>query len=1002
MPLNKQPLNINFSQGLDLKTDPNQVMVGKFLAFENSVFSKLGRLQKRNGFMLLPSVSGASSLTSYNNNLLALGPSLQVYSQDTATWLNRGALEPVSVDAIPAVRTSGSITACDSAVASNKVACIVGTTSSGAYYQVIDSITGQVLLQATALPATAAVPRVFILGSYFIVTYLVTIAGTSLYYVAVPTNAPSNPGTPTSLTNAVSSLAAGYDGIVANNKLYLSWDANDGGGAIRTKVLDSSLVQSGVVAIAGKTATLMTLAADISGSTPEIYVTYYATNNAYTTVYDSQLNVITADVHTITTLTCNTITSLATAGVLQLVFEAANTYSYTPSSPGAAKSDLIDGATMTRLGTVVGPTAIARSVGLASKAFWIGSVPYFLTTYGGVYQPTYFLMDLSGNIAAKLAYSNGGGYMTTQVLPSVSINSDGVAQLAYLYKSTLTAVNKNQAVAPGNTPGIYAQLGVNLASFTFNVDPSSSEIANSLHLTGGYVTQYDGVKPVEHGFHLWPEDILVTTATGSGSISAQQYYYSFTYEWTDGQGILHRSAPSLPMTITTTTASSTNTIKVPTLRLTAKGTANPVRIVGYRWSVAQPVFYQFTSITSPTLNSTTADQVTFTDAAADASILGGQVLYTTGGVVENIAAPAATVSCLFKSRMWVVDAEDQNLLWYSKQVIEQTPVEFSDLFTLYVAPTISAQGNTGPIKALSTLDDKMVIFKKNAIYTLTGIGPDNSGASNDFTDPTFVTSTIGCDNPKSIVFMPQGLMFQSDKGIWLLSRDLSTTYIGAPVEAYNGDTVVSAVNIPGTNQVRFTLDSGVTLMYDYFVGQWGTFTGIPGVSSTLYGGLHTFLNATGQVYQEAEGSYLDGSRPVLMKFTTSWLNLAGLQGYERAYFFTLLGTYITPHKLNLSIAYDYNAAPTQVTTITPDNYSVPYGGDTLYGGGSPYGGENDVEQWRVFLQTQKCQALQVSMQESYDPSYGVPAGAGFTMSGLNFVVGLKKGYKTYRASKSVG
>lgn len=1000
MALNKSPLTINFSKGLDLKTDPNQVVVGNFLALENSVFSKAGRLQKRNGYQMLPTVTGASFLTSYNTNLLALGPRLQVYSQDTGVWLNRGRLEPITLSTLPIVRTSSSVTACDVAVAPNKVACAVGVAGGSSYYQVVDSATGQVLVQATAISGTTAAPRVFVLGAYFIITYLVSIAGTSLYYIAVPTNAPSTPGTPTSITSTVNNLSSGYDGVVANNTLFLSWNANDGGGAIRTKTLSSDLAQSGTVIIAGKTASLMTLAADTSGSTPQIYVTYYATNNAYTTVYDAGLNVITASTHTIDTITCLNISSIATAGVVQIYFEVSNSYSYTPTPPGAAKTSYIQYVTMTRAGVVSSPATIIRSVGLASKPFVIAGTNYFLVTYGGVYQPTYFLIDAAGEIASKLAYSNGGGYQTTQVLPGVSVNVEGVAQIGYLFKSQLTAVNKNQGAA--TTLGVYAQLGVNLASFTFDTEPTSSEIAQSLHMTGGYVTQYDGVKPVEHGFHVWPEDILITTATGSGDLIAQQYQYCVTYEWTDGQGILHRSAPSIAMPITTTTASSTNTVKIPTLRLTSKTSANPVRIVIYRWSVAQPIFYQITSITSPIVNNPAADSVTYTDTVADSAILGNQILYTTGGVIENIAAPASTVSCLFKSRMFVVDAEDQNLMWYSKQVIETVPVEFSDLLTVYVAPTISAQGNTGPIKVLSAMDDKLIIFKKNAIYNLTGIGPDNSGSNNDFVDPTFITSTVGCDNPNSVVFMPQGLMFQSDKGIWLLARDLSTTYIGAPVEAYNDDRVVSAMNIPGTNQVRFTLDSGITLMYDYFFGQWGTFVGIPGISSALYQDLHTYLSSYGEIFQESPGSYLDGTKPVLMKFTTSWLNLAGVQGYERAYWFSLLGTYITPHKLNVYLAYDYNASPAQVTVITPDNYSVPYGGDTLYGGGSPYGGNSTVEQWRVFLQTQKCQAVQVTIEESYDSSYGVPAGAGLTMSGLNFVLGMKKGYKPFSAARSVG
>lgn len=202
---------------------------------------------------------------------------------------------------------------------------------------------------------------------------------------------------------------------------------------------------------------------------------------------------------------------------------------------------------------------------------------------------------------------------------------------------------------------------------------------------------------------------------------------------------------------------------------------------------------------------------------------------------------------LFDTRLWLVDAEDQNLLWFSKQVIENTPVEMSDLFTFYIPPTTAAQGSTGPITALAPLDDKLIIFKSNAIYYINGTGPDNTGANNNYSQPIFITSTVGCANQQSIVFMPQGLMFQSDKGIWLLDRGLGTTYIGAPVEQYNSGLVESAQNIPETNQVRFILNTGVTLMYDYYYSQWGTFVNVPAISSCIFQNLHTFINSYGAV-----------------------------------------------------------------------------------------------------------------------------------------------------------
>ncbi len=1006
MAIPKQTINVNFAQGIDTQTDSKQVAVGKFLALSNTVFNKGGLLEKRNGFGALPDIDAelTTALATFNSSLVATSDTLQVYSQDSQTWLDRGNLQPVRLSTVPVVRTANSQTTCDIAVASTGLALVTFTQSSGAYYQVVDSTTGQIVVQATALPATATLPRAFALGRYLIVTFLATVAAaTHLQYIAIPVAAPATPGTATDLSTAVSSLAAGYNGAVANNNLYVAVDGNDGGGAIRITYLDATLVQHATVVEAGKTATLMSVSIDTTGTSAVVWVTAYAATNAYSWAYDQSLNVVKTIVTAFTGVTILNITSVGKDGSLTLICERSNTYSYTPASPGTAKTDYVQYLTITQAGVVSSATTVIRSMGLASKAFILSGVVYFLGAYGGVYQPTYFLMNLAGEVVSKLAYSNGIGYITSGVLPSVTVTGT-LAQIGYLYKSALTPVNKSQGVA--NTLGIYSQLGVNLASFEFDTGVTASEIGQSLNLTGGVLTQYDGVKPVEQGFHVWPEDILITTATGSGGLIAQTYYYVAVYEWTDAQGLLHRSAPSIPMAQITTTAASTNTLKVPYLRITAKTGSNPVRIVWYRWSTAQQVFYQISSVASPDLNVTTSDSLTYTDAAADSAILGNQVLYTTGGVVENVAAPAPTVSALFKSRLFTVNAENDNVLSFSKQVIQGVPVEMSDLFTIYVAPTISNKGSTGGVKTLAPLDDKLIIGKQSAFYYVTGTGPDNTGANNDFSEPVFITSTVGCSNQNSIVFMPQGLMFQSDRGIWLLDRSLNTTYIGAPADAFFDDEdtlVLSAVNVPNTNQVRFTLNTGVTLMYDFYMQQWGSFTNVPGISSCIYQGLHTFVNSSGEVFQETPGTFLDGARPVLISLTTGWFNLAGLQGFERAYFFYLLGDYLTPHKLSIQIAYDYNESIAQTVVISPDNFNPTYGSDAgFYGSGSPYGGNDAVEQWRIFFEKQKTQAFQITITEIYDPSYGVAAGAGFTLSGLALVVGAKKGYTAIKAARSAG
>lgn len=1102
----KQGIDISFAQGLDTKTDPKRVAIGNFTSLENSIFTKGALLTKRNGYGQLTSLPNTSYsyLTTFNNNLTAVGNNIAAYNNSNASWVSKGNIAPLTLGTIPLLRNNLNQIACDSVVAPNGLVCTVyletnGTTITNKYV-IADSITGQNIVAPSIIPVMSGAVlggmKVFLLGSNFILVFTNMISATPhLQYIAISINNTNIISNNTDIASAyISSTTLSWDGFVAGNKLYIAYNNTTGGQNIKVTALTNTLVLVTATTFAGYKATLMSVTADITGTLPIIYVSFYRSDSStgFTLVVDSNLNVIMNPAEIIASGTVLNITSAAQNGACQVFYEVANNYAWDSSIPthfinsvtvtpvvstfhsvfstGAATitvtsvtgltngmflvdntttANIAAGTTFTVSGSVLtlstntaGNSAstpgdllaattissvvtIIRSVGLASKAFIVNGVIYVLTVYQSPYQPTYFVVNgssLSSSpiITAKLAYENAGGYLITG-LPGVTL-SGNIANFPYLYKDLIQAVNKDTNVASGTQiNGIYSQTGINLATIEFGTQGlDTAEIGGDLHLSGGFLWMYDGYLPVEHNFFLWPDTDQTTpsdTATWSttgGSVHAQPdgstntnaYYVQFTYEWTDNAGNAFRSAPSIPIPITTTGSASTGSItyNIPTLRLTYK-TANPVKVVAYRWSVAQQIYYQTTSIISPLLNDTTIDTVTFVDTNSDVTILGNNILYTTGGVVEDINAPASNLFTLFDTRFWMVSAEDRNLLFFSKQVIENTPVEMSDLFTIYVAPTTAAQGSTGPITALSVMDDKLIIFKQNAIYYINGVGPDNTGSNNQYSQPIFVTSTVGCSNQQSIVFTTQGLLFQSDKGIWILDRNLGTSYIGAAVEKYNAGIVESAQNIPETNQVRFILDTGITLMYDYYYAQWGTFVNVPAISSCIFQNLHTFINSFGAVYQESPNLYLDGSTPVLMQFTTGPLRLGDLQNYQRAYFFFLLGQYITPHKIMISMAYDYSETPSQSIILTPHNFSTAFGfgmSQSPFGEGSPFGGPGSLERYRVFLERQRCQAVSITLQEIYDGTYAVPAGAGLTLSGINMVCGFKQKFPTISASKSFG
>jgi hypothetical protein len=1038
--LQKQAVDVSFASGLDTKTDPKRVQVGKFVQLQNTVFNKGGLLQKRNGYSQLSSLpsSGYSYLTTFNENLTAIGTKIAAYNNSGSSWVEKGTIQPLSLSTLPLIRNNLNQTAVDSAVADNGLICTVyletdGTTVTNKYV-VSDSITGQNIISPTAIPVASGVPtggmRVFILGQNFIIVFTNVITATNhLQYITVNTHNPTVVGTNTDIASVYTpATALSWDGVVVNSRLYIAYNTVSGGQSIKAVYLTQSLILSGAATFATRKATCMSLCADITNPTnPAIYINIYesATPSAYTIAVDQNLNTLLAPTQFLAAGTILNLASAAQNGICTVFYEVSNAYSFDSS----VATNYVASKTVTIAGTVSSQVIKIRSVGIASKAFIISDIIYLLSAFQSSYQSGYFLINGSSStsaspvIAAKLAYQNGGGYLT-HGLPSVTVVGSS-ASISYLFKDLVQAVNKDTNVTAGTqVNGIYSQTGINLASFTIGTDTLySSEIGNDLHLTGGFLSMYDGYLPVEHNFFLYPDTDLTNptdtanwSATGGsmeakpGGVSSNTnvYYYQFTYEWTDNQGNAFRSAPSIPVAVTSSGSGSSGsvTLNIPTLRLTMK-TANPVKVVIYRWSVGQQNYYQVTSISSPLLNDTTVDSVQFVDTLADATILGNNLIYTTGGVVEDVNAPASNILALFDTRLWLVDAEDRNLLWYSKQVIEATPVEMSDLFTLYVPPTTATQGSTGPISALAPMDDKLIIFKKNgAIVYINGNGPDNTGSNNQYSEPVFITGTVGCSNQKSIVLIPQGLLFQSDKGIWLLDRGLNTSYIGAPVEDFTtGATVLSAVSVPETNQVRFILDTGITLMYDYYYQQWGTFSGVPALSSCIFESMHTFINSSGATYQESAGQYLDGSNPVLMNFKTGPLRLGDLQNYQRAYFFYLLGTYLSPHKIRINISYDYESDPSQSTVITPTNTNIPYGSGTSqtpYGQQSPYGGGSSLENWRIFLERQRCMAFAIEFQEIFDSSQGQVAGAGFTLSGLNLVMGFKKGFRPQSSAESAG
>jgi hypothetical protein len=533
----------------------------------------------------------------------------------------------------------------------------------------------------------------------------------------------------------------------------------------------------------------------------------------------------------------------------------------------------------------------------------------------------------------------------------------------------------------------------------------------ALHISGGLLKMYDGYRVVEHGFLDTPDPLkevnLVSDlyANISSGISAgnKRYLYTVVYKWVDRTGKIHRSAPANPIDVTTPAGSGFYNVNLTftPLYLTDKETAE---IEIYRTQGDGTIFYKLSKvvdaaqiagtddyITGAYPNNKNAISISITDSVTDAELAFAEPLYTTGGILENDAALSSYFVANYKSRLFLI-LSDGYTLQYSKVTGIGEPVRFNANFK------IPLDDKGGKAVALAVMDDHLIIFKERAIFALTGEGPNELGQQDDYRNPYSITTDAGCIDPNSIVDNPNGIMFKSAKGIYMLKRNFGLQYIGDSVEKYNSQKIVSATLLATVNQIRLITDAGITLVYDYYSNRWTTFTNTVALDSIEFKGDYYFVKADGLVMKETPGLYQDNGQFIKMKIKSAWIQIAGVQGFERFYNMLLLGNYLSAHKLQVKFAYDFNPYYQQETIIDSAVLAPStYGSESPYGSGV-YGGQFPLYQWLVYPKIQKCQSFQFELSDVKTETDG----ASFLLSHIMAEVGIKSGGNKKADTRSFG
>lgn len=955
------PLSLEFRRGIDTRNSPRLVDPSFLLKAENRFFDADVGLKKRHGYTALPrttqdgdSLARATSLVAYKNELLLFDDThLWSYSQD-AGWLQRGTCIPTTVG-LRAVQNTHNPFLVDYLMTPTLEAWVSqdSRNTTDVRVTIADRLTGAVVLSDHLLASNRQAPRLVQTATGWLLLYVQ--GGVNLYARRFIGTA-AQPFGPEVYVDNIGAKA--YDSAFDGTTTLLAYFKAG-------EVIVVPLASDGAIATPADsgygTTTAPDPAGELGGSYLRVGIAFDPTRPGYAMVavqhmvagpnYTPSFKAKFIDATTGGTWAWTDPdvvswqwTDSANAGTDQGVLSMAATVDAAGLGHVYAsyrQVGFLDATNVAHFVTTSAGDAAEAWYGAAvlSKPFFQGGDQYVWFLYnapssgsaGYTTQRTAFAYNVTrGRPVARLGYGLMGAsvadpslalYLQQLLVPPVLSPEDGTFVFAGLRATAAGMGSANLSL-----------------SFVSAWELRSARLGDTQVLCGGIVQSYDGASLTEHGFLLAPE-IVSVTATGAGSVDGNVQYAAH-WEWTDAAGQRHRSAPSTFVSVAA--ANQALAIEVNSLPALATSKDNVVLAV-YRTADNGQLPQRLGTVA----NDPAAQVLTYADDATDASIAANEILYTVGGELPNDPPPASRVICASKNRLFVAGGDDEDVVTYTKTYSKNAGPAFSLGFTRRISSV------PGPITGIAAMDDKIVVFKNPGIFWWNGNGPAVSGVNDDFSATQLLTAELGCLNPASLVTTQDGIYFQSSKGIWLLTRSLELVEVGAPVQGFKAQTVVSAVMLPNSTQMRFGCIEDSALVYHYrmlapfagvpgAVGQWTTFTNHAQVGAAIWQGAYAFARADGAVWVETS-SYEDPTGSIPSVLQTAWLKAGGpLQSGQHRQA-ALLGTYEGPHRLRLDIAHDYRTVPFAVCWFDTDTgvATTLWGSDPTFGGEDLWGGDSD-------------------------------------------------------------
>jgi hypothetical protein len=281
----------------------------------------------------------------------------------------------------------------------------------------------------------------------------------------------------------------------------------------------------------------------------------------------------------------------------------------------------------------------------------------------------------------------------------------------------------------------------------------------------------------DNGFLKAP-DINLAAAAG-GTLPAGTYQVAVVFEYVDVDGRRHQSEPSAAVPIVAALNDKITVTFVASSLSERELSTDQVRgvAVAYMTTAGGSTFYRMTPVVRSANTLGFVVSPTLSIVLPNPPVTSSEPMYTAGGALRNSPCPSHRFALFSHDALWVCGMWDPRMIERSKTIVPGTPPRFTlaDQFRA-IAPF--------DVSALAELDGQILVLGVDGLAVMNVGGPNDQG-NPALEAPSFL-SPLGLipGGETAVIRVPAGVIYPGRRGLYLAPRGGGDPeFLGSPIQS---------------------------------------------------------------------------------------------------------------------------------------------------------------------------------------------------------------------------